>query len=138
MSAYDARKTNLQLRRLQTILLLMILWDVIAVIAEISFGGPLVKISDGHVGGVLAARASLSGAALVPICMYLYALARNPLRHRGVIWAGVVEQGATAAFAAYHFVVNDIKAEGMALSLAVSIVFLALLLVNMPRAQAAG
>lgn len=138
MSTFEAHQNTLQLRRLQVLLLLMILWDVLAVLAEISFGGPLMKVSGSHVGGIMAAKTSMSGAALVPICLYLYALARNPMRHRGVIWAGVVEQGAAAAFAVYHFVASDIKIEGMVLTLVVSVLFFLLLLVNMPRAQAVG
>ena len=138
MSTLDQHQHTLQLRRLQLLLLLMILWDVLAVLAEISFGGPLMKVSGDHIGGVMAAKTSMSGAALVPVCLYLYALARNPMRHRGVIWAGVVEQGAAAAFAVYHFVASDIKVEGMVLTLVVSVVFLLLLLANMPRSQAAG
>ncbi len=138
MSTFEAHQNTMQLRRLQMLLLLMILWDLLAVLAEISFGGPLMKVSGSHVGGIMAAKTSMSGAALVPICLYLYALARNPMRHRGVIWAGLVEQGAAAAFAVYHLVASDIKIEGMVLTLIVSVLFFLLLLVNMPRAQAAG
>ncbi|HEX5371000.1 MAG TPA: hypothetical protein VFY10_16470 [Dehalococcoidia bacterium] len=138
MTSFEAQQSNLQLRRLQLLLLLMILWDLLALLAEISFGGPLMKVSGDHIGGFMAAKTSMSGAALVPICLYLYALARNPMRHRGVLWAGVVEQAAAAAFAVYHLVASDIKVDGMVLPLVVSAVFLLLLLVNMPRAQAVG
>ena len=135
MSLFESRQTTAQLRRLQLLLMAMILWDVLAVIAALSFGGPLAEIDEDRIGGVLAARASFSGAALVPIVLYLYALARNPLRHRGVIWAGVVEQGAAALFAVYHVAVKDINVEGMIAPLVVALLLMAGLLINMPRAH---
>ena len=136
MGAFESRQTTAQLRRLQLLLLVMIVWDVLAVIAALSFGSPLAEIDDDRIGGILAARVGFSGAVLVPIVMYLYALARNPLRHRGVIWAGVVEQGAAALFAVYHVAVKDINVEGTIVPLVVAVVLLIGLLINMPRAYA--
>lgn len=136
MSAFESRQTTAQLRRLQMLLLVMILWDALALIAALSFGGPLSEIDDDHIGGVLAARVTFSGAVLVPMVMYLYALARNPLRHRGVIWAAVVEQGAAALFAVYHVAVKDISLEGAIVPMVVALVLLVGLLLNMPRAYA--
>ena len=134
MSAFDSRQTTAQLRRLQLLLVAMILWDILAVITALSFGGPLAEIDGDRIGGVLAARVGFSGAVLVPIVMYLYALARNPLRHRGVIWAAVVEQAAAALFAVYHVAVKDINVEGMIVPLVVALALLIALLINMPRA----
>jgi hypothetical protein len=134
MSAFESRHTTAQLRRLQLLLLVMILWDALALIAALSFGGPLAEIDGNRIGGVLAARVTFSGAVLVPMVMYLYALARNPLRHRGVIWAAVVEQGAAALFAVYHVAVKDINLEGAILPMVVALVLLVGLLINMPRA----
>ena len=134
MSAFESRNTTAQLRRLQLLLMAMILWDLLAIIAALSFGGPLVEIDGDRIGGVLAARLTFSGAVLVPMVMYLYALARNPLRHRGVIWAAVVEQGAGALFAVYHVAAKDINLEGAIASIAVALILLVGLLINMPRA----
>ena len=72
MSAFDSRQTTAQLRRLQLLLVAMILWDILAVITALSFGGPLAEIDGDRIGGVLAARVGFSGAVLVPIVMYLY------------------------------------------------------------------
>ena len=130
MSAVDAGSQN---RRLQFLLLLLIVWDALALAAELSFGGPLFEPSDGEIGGFLAARGSFGGAALVPLVAYLYGFARGPLRHRGVLWLGVIEQGATALFAVYHAALGDIDFEGMVLPLAVAAALLVLLLTNMPR-----
>ena len=130
MSAVDAGSQN---RRLQFLLLLLIVWDALALAAELSFGGPLFEPSDGEIGGFLAARGSFGGAALVPLVAYIYGFVRGPLRHRGVLWLGVIEQGATALFAVYHTAVGDIDFEGMVLPLAVAAALLVLLLTNMPR-----
>ncbi|HLF76818.1 MAG TPA: hypothetical protein VJB57_04950 [Dehalococcoidia bacterium] len=123
-------------RRLQLILLAMIAWDLLALAAELSFGGPLLKIDGDKLSGILAARASVGGAAVVTIVMYLYALVRGPVRHRGVLWAGVLELGAGALFAVYHVAAGDIKVEGMIVPLVVSAVLLVMLLLSMPRSPA--
>jgi hypothetical protein len=136
MSAFEPRLATAQLRRLQLLLVLMILWDFISLLGTLSFGGPLMEIDGDRIGGILAARAAFSGPYLMPIAIYLYALARNPMRHRGVIFAGVVEQSAAAFFAVYHVAVKDINLEGAVIPLVVALVLTALLLVNMPRAQA--
>jgi hypothetical protein len=136
MSTVDSRQASSQLRRLQTLLMLMVLWNLLAFAAELTFGSPLFRIDDDRIGGFLAARGSFSGAMLVPVVLYLYALARNPLRQRGIIWCGVLEQAAAALLAVYHVAARDIQVEGMVLPLIVSLVLLVLLLINMPRAQA--
>ena len=135
MSTVDFRQSSTQLRRLQTLLILMVLWNLLSFGVELSFGGPLFKIEGDKIAGYLAARGSFSGAMLVPVGLYLYALARNPLRQRGVIWCAVLEQGAAALLAVYHIAARDILLEGAALPLVVSLLLLVLLLVNMPRAQ---
>src|SRR3989304_227157 len=62
MSAVDAGSQN---RRLQFLLLLLIVWDALALAAELSFGGPLFEPSDGAIGGLLAGgRAAPSAAPL--------------------------------------------------------------------------
>lgn len=137
MSALDSRTASIS-RRLQLVLLLVLLWDLLALIAALSFGGPLMKISDGEIGGVLAARASFSGVTVVPIGLYLYAIVRGPLRHRGVLWLAVLEQAAATLFAVYHVAANDIEVEGAALPLVVAGALLMLLLLSFPRGQTAS
>lgn len=121
--------------RLQLVLLLLILWDVVGLLAELSFGGPLVHISGEKVSGALAARASLGGALVVPLTLYIYALVRGPLRYRGLIWIGVLEQSMVVVFAAYHLIADDVTFGGAILPVAVSFGLVLLLLVNMPRGQ---
>lgn len=134
MSTLDSRQNTAQLRRLQLLLLLMILWDVLALVAELSFGGPLIKIDDDAIGGILGARASFSGAAVVPIGLYFYALVRGPLRHRGVLWCAALEQGAAALFGVYHVAANHVEVGGTIAPVVVALVLLVMVLINMPNA----
>jgi hypothetical protein len=136
MSAIESRRSDGTLRRLQILLLLMLLWDLVAVLAALSFGSTLMRIEGDEVGGILAARVSFSGAALVPMGVYFYGMVRNPLRHPGVLWVGIIEQAAAAILSIYHVVGGDIEPEGAVLTVVVSVVLLALLLVNMPRGDA--
>jgi hypothetical protein len=121
--------------RLRLLLLAMIAWDLLAVAAELSFGSPLLKIEGNKLGGLLAARASMGGATVVTAVMYFYALVRGPVRHRGVLWAGVVELVAGALFAVYHVAIGDIELGGAVLPLVVSLALLIGLLISMPRSQ---
>ena len=136
MSAIEGRPSNTSLRRLQALLVLMILWDLLTVLAAFSFGSALMKIDGDEIGGLLAAKASFSGAGLVPVAVYFYGIVRGPIRHPGVLWVGVVEQAAAIFASLYHVVANDLKLEGAILTVAVSIALLALLLANMPRGDA--
>lgn len=138
MSAIEGRQSNAHLRRLQTLLLLMLLWDLLAVFAALSFGSGLMQIDGEEIGGILGAKTSLSGAGLVPVAVYFYGIVRNPIRHPGVVWVGVIEQAAAILVSLYHVVGEDLKLEGAILTVVVSVIFLALLLVNIPRGDAHG
>jgi hypothetical protein len=129
----EGRPSNANLRRLQVLLILMLLWDLIGVLASFSFGSSLMKIDGDEIGGLLAAKASFSGAGIVPIAVYFYGIVRNPIRHPGVPGVGIVEQAAAIIVSLYHVVGNDLKIEGAILTVVVSVVLLALLVVNMPR-----
>jgi hypothetical protein len=120
---------------LKSVLLLLIAWDVIGLLAELSFGGPLLKVSGAKIGGVLAARGSTSGALVVPLTLYVYAFIRGPLRYRGLLWIGVLEQSMVVVFAVYHAFASDVKVEGIFVPIIVSATLVVLLLVNMPRGQ---
>jgi hypothetical protein len=134
MSTLESRQTTAQLRRLQLLLLVMILWDLLAIAGELSFGGPLIKLNDGEIDGVLGARASFAGAAVMPIGLYLYALVRGAARHRFVLWCAALEQGSAALFGVYHVAASDIELAPALVPLVVSITLLVLVLVNMPSA----
>jgi hypothetical protein len=138
MSVMDGRQSNANLRRLQVLLLLMLLWDLFAVLAAFSFGSALMKIDGDEIGGLLGAKTSFSGAGIVFVGVYFYGIVRNPIRHPGVLGVGVVEQAAAILASLYHVVTNDLKPEAAILTVVMSVVLLALLLVNMPRGDANG
>jgi hypothetical protein len=125
-------------RRLQIVLILLILWDVIGILTELSFPSALFKISDGKIGGLLAARGSFGGALVVPLTLYIYALVRGPLRYRGLVWIGVLEQSMVLVLSVYHVAASDIKTEGAVLPMLISAGMVVLLLLNMPRGQPSG
>ncbi len=135
MSTLESRQSTAQLRRLQLLLLLMILWDLLALAGELSFGGPLIKLEEGEIQGVLGARASFGGAAVLPIGLYFYALVRGPARQRFVLWCAALEQGSAALFGVYHIAADDIGLGSALAPLIVALVLLVLVLVNMPGAQ---
>jgi hypothetical protein len=121
--------------RLQVLLLALIAWDVVGVAAEVAFGSPLLRISGTKVTGLLGGRASLGGAFLIPLAVYVQALAGGPLKHRGAFWVAVIDQGATALFGVYHLARGDLALRGAWLSIAVGASLLVLVLMNMPREQ---
>ncbi len=124
-------------RRLQLILALLILWESISLVAEMSFGGPLFETAGDDIGGVLGGRGAFAGQHLVFLIVYAYALLRGPLRHAGVLWIGVLEQGAGALFGVYHLAVGDLDVEAAIAPILVAAAFLVLLLLHMPRNTAA-
>jgi hypothetical protein len=129
------RVTQMASRRLQLVLLVMVLWEILNLAAELSFGGPLFKISGDKLSGLLAARGSLNGAAVVMLVLYTYAFLRGPLKHRGVLLVGVIEQIAAALFAVFHVAAGHVKAGSMIVPVAVSLTLLVLILVNLPREE---
>ncbi len=117
------------------VLLLMIAWDALGLVAELTFGSPLFEISGGRISGVLAAHGSFGFSLAVPLTLYVYALVRGPLRYRGLLWVGVLEQVLVALSSIYHVAMKDITVEGIVLPLIVSLFLVVLLLTNMPFGQ---
>jgi hypothetical protein len=124
---------------IRLVLVLLIIWDAVALLAELTYGGFLFKPSDsGEVGGFLAARGAFNGAAIVPLTLYVYALVRGPMRYRGLIWVGVLEQGVGALAAFYHLILDDVEPVGAIPTFAISVALLVLLLTNMPKSSETG
>jgi hypothetical protein len=120
-------------RRLQLVLLLMIVWEALLLVSELTFGSSLFEIDGDQVGGVLGARGALSGAAVVPIALYGFAVTRGPLRHPSILLIAALEQVAAIVFGGYHVLVDDIEAGSYVVPLAVSLAFLTLIVINTPR-----
>ena len=124
-------------RRLQLVLLMMIAWEALLLVSELSFGGQLFEVEGDQIGGVVGSRGSLSGAAVVPIALYAFAFTRGPLRHPSVLLLGAIEQVAAIVFGAYHVFMDDVEAGAYMVPLAVSVAFLALILINLPHGDEA-
>jgi hypothetical protein len=127
------RSTLSAQRRLQLVLLLLIAWEALLLVSELSFGSSLFDVDGDQISGVLGARGSLSGAAVIPIALYGFAFTRGPLKHPSILLVAALEQVAAIVFGAYHLFVNDIDAGSYIVPLAVSLTFLTLIVVNMPR-----
>jgi hypothetical protein len=119
-------------KRLRLILLLMAAWDILGVIVQL-YPDTFAFHVKGEVSGFLAARA-FSGALIIPAVVYIYAI-RDPLRHRAVLWLAVIEQLVAICTAVFHLAADDFGVGSMVLPLAVSVVFLIVVLVNYPRGE---
>src|SRR5689334_15338559 len=84
--------------RLQAVLVMLALWDLLAFVLELTNAGWLHV---GSIDGLLGAR-SVGGANAVLAIAYLYA-ARNPIRYRFVLWLASMEQVVQMFAAAFHW-----------------------------------
>lgn len=134
MSTYEPRSLTSIVQRLRLILFLMIIWEALAIISELSFGSFLFDISGDKIGGLLAGRGSFGGAAVMPMFIYIYAL-RAPLRYRGLLYLAMLENAAAILFSVYHLAVGNIEAQGVIATMVISAVFLAAFLLNLPRGK---
>jgi len=114
--------------RLQLILILLAAWDLLAFLLELT-NTRLLKI--GSIDGVLGAR-SVSGAMVVLAIAYIYA-ARNPIRHRFVLWLASLEQFIAMFAATFHWARGDVAAGEAAVPILAAAVLLVLLMTNLPR-----
>jgi len=119
-------------RRLQLLLLLMALWDILGALVQLWFDSFLFS-AEARPSGILAGRA-FSGALVVPAVVYLYA-ARNPFRHRPILWLAVIEQLVAICTGVFHWAADDLKFAGVVVPVAVAIAFLILVLLNFPRGE---
>jgi len=114
--------------RLQLVLVSLAAWDLLSFLLELA-NTRLLHVTG--IDGALGAR-SVSGATAVLAIAYLYA-ARNPVRHRFVLWLASLEQVIALFASAFHFVRGDIALGEAALPMLVAVFFLVLLVSNTPR-----
>lgn len=114
--------------RLQLILVLLAAWDLLAFFLELT-NTRFLTIEGIH--GVLGAR-SVSGTTAVLAIAYLYA-ARNPIRHRFVLWLAAVEQVVAVFACGFHWARSDVGFKEAALPIAVAAIFIVLLAANLPK-----
>jgi hypothetical protein len=114
--------------RLQLLLIALGAWNLITFALELANAG-VIDIEG--VDGALAGR-GLGGASAVLGFAYLYA-ARNPIRHRFVLWLASLEQIVALFSMTFHWARNDVSFGEVALPMLVATVFLVLLIANLPR-----
>ena len=114
--------------RLQLILIALAVWDLLAFVFELT-NTRLLEIED--IDGLLGARA-VGGTTAVLAIAYLYA-ARNPIRHRFVLWLASLEQFVALFSSTFHLARNDIELGEAIVPMVVAAVFLVLLMTNLPR-----
>ena len=114
--------------RLQLVLVLLALWDLLAFLLELTNAG-LMKV--GSIDGMLGARA-LNGSVVVLAIAYLYA-ARNPIRYRFVLWLATLEQFIALFAGTFHWARGDVGAGQAIIPILVSAGFLVALMTSMPR-----
>ena len=127
-----ARSDPTSQARLQLILVLLAAWDLLAFLLELTNTG-LLRIRD--IEGVLGAR-SVSGAMAVLAIAYLYA-ARDPIRHRFVLWLATLEQFVAIFSIGFHWARSDLGFAEAAVPMLLAAGFLVLVLTNLPRETAA-
>jgi hypothetical protein len=114
--------------RLQVILIALAAWNLL------TFALSLVEtrfLEVGGVEGVLGGRAMAGSSAVLAIA-YLYA-ARNPVRHRFVLWLATLEQFIALFASTFHWARGDLGGSEALLPIAMSAIFLVLLITNLPR-----
>jgi hypothetical protein len=114
--------------RLQLILVLLAAWDLLAFLLELT-NTRLLRI--GGIQGVLGAR-SVSGTLAVLAIAYLYA-ARDPIRHRFVLWLATLEQFVALFSVTFHWARSDFGFGEAVVPIFLAAGFLVLLLTNLPR-----
>lgn len=114
--------------RLQLILVLLAAWDLLAFLLELT-NTRLLRI--GGIQGVLGAR-SVSGTLAVLAIAYLYA-ARDPMRHRFVLWLATLEQFVALFSVTFHWARADLGFGEAVVPILLAAAFLVLLLTNLPR-----
>ncbi len=114
--------------RLQLVLIALAAWNLIGFLLELT-NARLIEV-DG-IDGLLGARA-VGGAAAVLAIAYIYA-ARNPVRYRFVLWLASLEQLVALFATTFHWARGDLKFSESFIPMIVSVVFLILLMINLPR-----
>lgn len=114
--------------RLQIILVALAAWDLLAFLLELT-NTRLLTI--GGIHGVLGAR-SVGGTTAVLAIAYLYA-ARNPIRHRFVLWLASLEQVVAVFAYGFHWARGDVGFGSAAVPVAAAAIFIVLLVANLPK-----
>jgi hypothetical protein len=128
MSRHIGRPNATSQARLQLILVLLAIWNLLAFVMELT-NRWFIEVGD--IDGLLGARA-VGGATGVLALGYLFA-ARNPVRYRFMLWLATVEQFVALFSATFHWARDDVSFGEAFVPIVAAVIFLVLLLTNLPR-----
>lgn len=117
-------------RRLQLLLVLLALWDLLGGVVPFLSNGVVFEVKQ-EMDGILAAR-PFSGALFATALVYLYA-ARDPQRHRPVLWLAAFEQVVAIISAFYQWGADRIGIEGVVLPVVAAVTLLLAVMALYPR-----
>ena len=98
------------LRQPRVMLILLAIWDILGVIAQLLSASFLFDMEGAEASGIFGGRA-FSASALFPAIVYIWAL-RDPQQHRRVFWLGLIEQVVLILSSFYHRGAGDITWAG--------------------------
>lgn len=124
------------LRQPRIVLVLLAIWDILGVVAQVLSGSFLFDMEGHEASGILAGRA-FSASMVIPAIIYLWA-ARDPKRHRQVFWLALVEQVVLVLSCFYHRGAGDITWAGTIIPAVISggLIFLVFFNLFQPREEA--
>jgi hypothetical protein len=124
------------LRRPRIVLILLAVWDIVGVVAQVLSGSFLFDMEGHEASGILAGRA-FSASMVVPAIIYIWA-ARDAKRHRQVFWLALVEQVVLVLSCFYHRGAGDITWAGTIIPAVISggLIFLVFFNLFQAREQA--
>jgi len=124
------------LRQPRMVLILLAVWDILAVITQVLSNSFLFDMEGHEASGILAGRA-FSASMVIPAIIYLWA-ARDPKRYRQVFWLALVEQVIVVLSCFYHRGAEDITWAGTIIPAVISggLIFLVFFNLFQPREEA--
>jgi hypothetical protein len=124
------------LRQPRIVLILLAVWDIVGVVAQVLSGSFLFDMEGHEASGILAGRA-FSASMVIPAIIYLWA-ARDPKRYRQVFWLALIEQVVLVLSCFYHRGAEDITWAGTIIPAVISggLIFLVFFNLFQPREEA--
>jgi hypothetical protein len=123
------------LRQPRIVLILLAVWDIVGLIAQLLSGSFLFDMEGHEASGILGGRV-FSASMIVPAILYIYA-ARDPKRYRQVFWLALVEQVVLMLSCFYHRGAGDITWAGTIIPAVISggLIFLVFFNLFQPRQE---
>ena len=123
------------LRQPRVMLVLLAIWDIVGVLAQLLSDGFLFDMKGTEASGILGGRV-FSASSLIPAIVYLWSL-RDPQQHRRVFWLGLIEQVVLVLSSFYHKGAGDIGWAGVVIPSVISGALIFLIFPNLFQPRAA-